>query len=135
MLARFMAAYPLVDASGRTNRRVDVIGEGIDMAHPRPAPPLEDSDLVMRVLGRTPPCLVASPALAIADGRAVDARPISMRLPSMDLGLPQNQHSGTCYGPDGTHMAIHHQPRLVTRGMSTLRDAALAGMGVVQLPR
>jgi DNA-binding transcriptional LysR family regulator len=31
-------------------------------------------------------------------------------------------------------VAIHHQPRLVTRGMSTLRDAALAGVGVVQLP-
>ena len=57
-----------------------------------------------------------------------------MRLPSMDLGLPQNQHLWDLHGPDDAHVAIHHQPRLVTRGMSTLRDAALAGVGIVQLP-
>ena len=58
-----------------------------------------------------------------------------MHLPSMDLGLPQNQHIWDLWGPDDEHVAIHHQPRLITRGMSTLRDAALAGVGVVQLPK
>ncbi|WP_455726283.1 LysR substrate-binding domain-containing protein, partial [Burkholderia stabilis] len=37
-------------------------------------------------------------------------------------------------GPDGAHAEIHHQPRLVTGGMLALRAAAIAGVGVVQLP-
>ena len=40
----------------------------------------------------------------------------------------------TLIGPDGAQAAIRHQPRLVTRGMLALRAAALAGVGVVQLP-
>ncbi|HQO28703.1 MAG TPA: LysR substrate-binding domain-containing protein, partial [Accumulibacter sp.] len=32
-------------------------------------------------------------------------------------------------------MTIEHRPRLVTSDMHTLRQAALTGLGVVQLPR
>lgn len=135
MLAKFMQSHPLVELHlDATNRRVDVIGEGIDLALRVRPPPLEDSDLVLRVLAERRQCLVASPALlAAVDTPGTPAE--LMRLPSMDLGLPQNQHIWDLYGPDGAHVAIHHQPRLVTRGMSTLRDAALAGVGVVQLPK
>lgn len=38
-------------------------------------------------------------------------------------------------GPDGALAEIRHHPRLVTRALLALRDAALAGVGVVQLPR
>jgi DNA-binding transcriptional LysR family regulator len=55
-------------------------------------------------------------------------------LPSLDLGLPQNEHRWHLIGPDGAQAAIAHQPRLVTRGMLALRAAAIAGVGVVQLP-
>src|SRR5256885_5618356 len=49
MLAAFMAAYPRVEIHlEETNRRVDVVGEGIDVAIRVRPPPLEDSDLVMR---------------------------------------------------------------------------------------
>lgn len=37
-------------------------------------------------------------------------------------------------GPDGAQVALRHRPRLVTRGMVALRAAAIAGVGVVQLP-
>lgn len=135
MLADFLQAYPLVELHlDATNRRVDVIGEGMDVAIRVRPPPLEDSDLVLRVLAERRQCLVASPALLAVTGTP-GAPAELMRLPSMDLGLPQNQHVWDLYGPAGENVAIHHQPRLVTRGMSTLRDAALAGVGVVQLPK
>ena len=51
-----------------TNRRVDVIGEGIDLAIRVRPPPLEDSELVLRVLAERRQCLVASPALLAAMG-------------------------------------------------------------------
>jgi DNA-binding transcriptional LysR family regulator len=55
--------------------------------------------------------------------------------PSLDLGVLQNEHVWTLNGPNGEQAAIRHQPRLVTRSMPTLRAAALAGVGIVQLPR
>ena len=135
MLATFLQTYPQVELQlDATNRRVDVIGEGLDLAIRVRPPPLEDSELVLRVLAERRQCLVASPALLLAMGTPATPAEL-MRLPSMDLGLPQNQHIWDLYGPDDAHVAIHHQPRLVTRGMSTLRDAALAGVGIVQLPK
>ena len=64
MLARFMAQYPNVELYVKTfNRRVDVIAEGYDISLSLRFPPLEDSDLVMKVLARSPQVLVASPEL------------------------------------------------------------------------
>lgn len=135
MLAAFLQSYPQVELHlDATNRRVDVIGEGLDLAVRVRPPPLEDSDLVLKVLAERRQCLVASPALLAEKGTPATPAEL-MHLPSMDLGLPQNQHVWDLHGPDDAHVAIHHQPRLVTRGMSTLRDAALAGVGIVQLPK
>ncbi len=64
MLARFMAQYPNVELYVKTfNRCVDVIAEGYDLSLSLRFPPLEDSDLVMKVLARSPQVLVASPEL------------------------------------------------------------------------
>ena len=133
MLAAFMAAYPRVEIHlEETNRRVDVVGEGIDVAIRVRPPPLEDSDLVMRMLAERGQCLVACPRLLTGGIPQVPADLAG--LPSMDLGLPQHEHVWHLIGPDGTEAAIRHRPRLVTRGMLALRAAALAGVGVVQLP-
>ncbi|MDQ0036139.1 DNA-binding transcriptional LysR family regulator [Variovorax boronicumulans] len=133
MLAAFMVANPRVEIHlEETNRRVDVVGEGIDVAIRVRPPPIEDSDLVMRVLAERGQCLVASPRL-LANG--VPEVPADLAgLPSMDLGLPAHEHVWNLIGPDGTQAAIRHQPRLITRGMLALRAAAVAGVGVAQLP-
>ncbi len=134
MLAEFMVEYPLVDVHVEaTNRRVDVVGEGIDVAIRVRPPPLEDSDLVMRVLADRGQCLVASPKLL--EKKGVPLTPADLiGWPSLDLGVPQNDHVWTLNGPDGEQAAIRHQPRLVTRSMPALRAAAVAGVGIVQLP-
>ncbi|KWF29721.1 LysR family transcriptional regulator [Burkholderia pseudomultivorans] len=134
MIAAFMAACPRVEIHlEATNRRVDVVGEGIDVAIRVRPPPLEDSDLALRVLAERGQCLVASPALLRE--RGVPAVPADLaRLPSLDHGAPQAAHVWKLRGPDGAHAEIHHQPRFVTGGMLALRAAAVAGVGVVQLP-
>lgn len=64
MLSAFMAQYPRVQIQlEETNRRVDVLGEGLDLAIRVRPPPLDDSDLVMRVFAQRDQCLVASPRL------------------------------------------------------------------------
>ncbi len=134
MLADFMVEHPRVEVHlESTNRRVDVVGEGIDIAIRVRPPPLEDSDLVMRVLADRGQCLVASPSLLAQHGTPEVPADLA-RLPSMDLGVPQNDHVWALVGPDGAQASVYHRPRLITRGMLTLRTAALAGVGIVQLP-
>jgi DNA-binding transcriptional LysR family regulator len=57
------------------------------------------------------------------------------RLPSMDLGQPQDEHRWMLNGPDGARAGVRHRPRYATQAMLALRAAAIAGVGVVQLPR
>ncbi len=62
LLSGFMLENPRVQVQlEATNRRVDVIAEGLDLALRVRFPPLENSDLVMRVLVESPQRLVASP--------------------------------------------------------------------------
>ncbi|MBE8718261.1 LysR family transcriptional regulator [Cellvibrio polysaccharolyticus] len=134
MLANFMVAFPQVKVHlEETNRRVDVIEEGVDVAIRVRPPPLENSDLVLKILGDRGQCLVASPTL-LAQFDPV-RHPVDLSaLPSLALGLPQEQHRWHLFGPDGEEVTVVHRPRLVTRGMMALRNAAVAGVGVVQLP-
>jgi len=133
MVAEFMIAHPRVEIHlEETNRRVDVVGEGIDVALRVRPPPLEDSGLVMRVLANRSQYLVACPEL-LRDG--VPRVPADLAgLPSLALGTPQQEYVWNLLGPDGAHAAVRHHPRLITRGMPALRAAAVAGAGVVQLP-
>ncbi len=134
MLAGFMARYPQVTVHlEATNRRVDLVSEAVDVAIRVRPPPLQDSDLAMRVLAERSQCLVASPALVQRFG--LPAAPAGLAgWPSLGLGTPQQAHRWALHGPDGTQATVRHTPRFVTTDMATLRDAALAGIGVVQLP-
>ncbi|MDQ8035464.1 LysR family transcriptional regulator [Bordetella genomosp. 1] len=138
MVADFMVAYPQVHVHLEdTNRQVDVVGEGIDVAiRVRPGP-LQDSDLVLRILSERGQCLVASPALVEQAGAEPFTSPLDLtRLPSLALGLgaAQAEQAWHLIGPDGQTATVPHRPRLITRSMLALRAAALAGVGVVQLP-
>jgi DNA-binding transcriptional LysR family regulator len=134
MIARYMAANPRVAVElESTSRRVDIIGEGIDVALRVRFPPIEQSDLVMRVLGESPQRMVASPDLV--KGRTLPLVPADLgTLPSLDLGSPLSRHIWELKGADGASVRIEHEPRLVTDDMAQLLHAALAGVGVVKLP-
>ena len=135
MLGEFIRQYPRVELQvDETNRRVDVVGEGLDLALRVRPPPLEDSDLVLRVLAERRQCLVASPALVQRMGGAPTGPMDLAGWPSLDMGVPQDSHRWVLQGPDAAHTEVRHQPRLVTQSMPALRDAALLDGGVVQLP-
>jgi DNA-binding transcriptional LysR family regulator len=135
MVAAFMALHPRVELHlEETNRKVDVVAEGIDVAIRVRPPPLEDSELVMRVLSDRGQCLVASPALLARLGAPAGPADLA-RFPSMVLGQPQDEHRWLLNGPDEMRANVRHQPRYVTRAMLALRAAAVAGVGIVQLPR
>ena len=134
MLAGFMAHYPRVAVHlEATNRRVDLIAEGVDVAIRVRPMPIEASDLIMKILAQSGHALVASPALAEKAG-AIRVPADLHSLPSLDLGPPRQEHIWKLEGPDGAEAIIHHRPRLVTDDMIALRNAAIAGVGVVHLP-
>ena len=134
MVADFMLDYPGVTVHlESTNRRVDVIGEGIDVAIRVRTPPLDDSDLALRVLAERTSCLVSSPALLA--GRTLPLMTVDLSsLPSVDMGPPKPQYAWSLHGPDGASVTIRHEPRLVTDNMLALRAAAVRGVGIAQLP-
>jgi DNA-binding transcriptional LysR family regulator len=134
MVARFMADYPQVTVHlEATNRRVDVVGEGLDLAIRVRPPPLEDSDLVLKILAQRSWCIAASPALVRTIG-AIDSPTGLQNYPTLDLGPARTQHQWQLSGPEGQTFQWEHQPRLVTDDMLMLRTAAIAGAGIVQLP-
>jgi DNA-binding transcriptional LysR family regulator len=134
MISRFMAGCPDVEVHlESTNRRVDVIREGFDIAIRVRFPPLEESDLVVKPLARSPQRLVASPSLV--KKLALPLLPADLgHLPSLAWGPPHGEHEWQLDGPDGATARIPHNPRLITEDMVTLRLAALRGVGIAQMP-
>lgn len=132
LIARFMVVNPAVEVHlESTNRRVDVIAEGFDVAIRVRFPPLEPTDLVMRRLDESTQCLVASPALI----RTPPSSPSDLSgLPSLDLSPAHRDHQWQLDHKDGQTALIPYRPRLITDDMAVLREATLAGIGVVQLP-
>lgn len=134
MIARYMQAHAKVTVQlESTSRLVDVLAEGFDIAIRVRFPPLEETDLVMRRLAPSSQRLVASPSLLANCHK--DVVPADLAdLPSLDFGPPQRDHRWCLEGEDGASAEIAHTPRLVTDDMIQMRLAALAGIGVVQLP-
>lgn len=133
MIARFMARCPKVKVHlESTNRRVDVIREGFDLAIRVRFPPLEDSGLVIRKLAESSQRLVASPALLA--GRHLHTPADLTHMPGLAWSAADGTHEWTLQGPGGTTAAIPYQPLLITEDMVALRLAALNGIGICQFP-
>ncbi|HEV7328151.1 MAG TPA: LysR family transcriptional regulator [Bosea sp. (in: a-proteobacteria)] len=134
MIARFLAACPKVEVQlESTNRRVDVIREGFDIAIRVRFPPLEESELVMKVLAESTQRLVAAPQVLAGVERPLTPADVAA-LPSLSWGGEHQSHDWQLKGPGGAEAHIRHQPRFVTEDMVALRHAALQGVGVVQMP-
>ncbi|MCH8498639.1 MAG: LysR family transcriptional regulator [Marinobacter sp.] len=134
LVVRFMQKYPEVKIELlATSRRVDVIKEGVDVALRVRFPPLEDSGLTMKVLSKSPQCLMASPTFFQDHPRPASPDDLT-QLPSIDFEQWDGQHIWCLDGPDGASVQVHHQPRLVTDDVFTLREAAMGGLGVVRMP-
>ena len=134
MLTEFMVMYPDVTVQlEATNRRVDVIGEGLDLAIRVRTLPLDDSDLSVRMFSVHDQQLVASPLLIERQG--IPRSPADLaHWPSLWLGTPEQQFTWHLEHAEQGKLSVTHTPRLITTDMVALRGAASAGLGIVQLP-
>jgi DNA-binding transcriptional LysR family regulator len=134
VLARYLAAYPQVRiALDPTNRRVDVVDEGIDIAIRVRVPPLEDSDLAMRSFGHSTMILLASPALIAAHGQPQALTDIE-RMPTLSMATVGQEYTWRLVDAESRPAELIHSPCLSTDDMYTLRRAAICGLGVACLP-
>lgn len=134
MLAAFMAQYPEVSVHlEATNRRVDVVGEGIDLALRVRPRPLDDSDLVLKILSDRGQCLVASPGLIARYGTPTSPKDLT-DWPTLFRGTSEEAALWTLENGAGDRVQLRHYPRYLTTDMLALKSAALQGVGAVQLP-
>lgn len=132
-LPEFMAEYPDVTVKLEAiNRRVDLLEEGVDVAI-RVRPSIEDSSLVMRPVATSAALLVAAPALIERLGEPADPRGLN-NLPTLSMAFADGRHRLNFQGQNGEMVTVHHEPRLTTDDMSVLKEAAIAGIGIVTLP-
>lgn len=135
ILSRYLLDNPqvriLVDA---TNRRVDVIEEGLDFAIRVRPMPLEDTDLAVRQLGLSTFILVASPGL-------IERYPAPTSLqsladwPTLAMANNSERYVFNLLDRNGDSVSLDHQPRLAMDDIAGLRDATMRGVGVTALPR
>ena len=138
-IARFLAEYPRIEMQVTAlNREIDLIGEGYDVAIRAGDAPAELSSLVTRKLGEISRCLAAAPVLL--EGRPPPEAPAELaRFPGIGFGLRHpdsapGRHEWRLEHDDGPVAAVPYRPRLVTDDLFAMREAALAGIGVAQLP-
>lgn len=121
----------LIDA---TNRFVDVIEEGLDIALRVRLPPLDDTDLAVRQLGLSYFVLVASPGLIERYGTVTSLE--SLRdWPTLTSANNKERYVWNLFGDDGQAQSLEHRPRMATDDFASLRTAAILGVGVTMLPR
>lgn len=133
VVSAFMVRYPKATVIlESTNRRVDVLREGFDLAIRVRFDPLEDSGLTLRRLGDDMQHLVCAPQ-CLADG-PLDSPAALEGMPSLSWHPERIRHHWDLRGPQDREVQIAHQPRLITQDMAALLHAALAGVGIVQLP-
>ena len=134
VLARFLAKHPQVRiALDATNRRVDVVDEGIDIAIRVRKPPLEDSDLVMRTFGPDEMILVASPNLIVSHGEPQTLEDVA-RMATLSMASAEERSTWRFLDANGEPAVLTHAPRFCTDDLFTLRRAALQGLGVAFVP-
>jgi DNA-binding transcriptional LysR family regulator len=132
-MSGFLAANPLLRLQCIvTNRRVDLVHEGIDVAI-RVRERLDtDADLQMKQIGLSRRILVAGPTLLAKEGEPTTPADLG-KLPI----LHQEQQGGNIWhltADNGDACTVAIEPRLATGSFDVLIAAACQGAGIALLP-
>jgi DNA-binding transcriptional LysR family regulator len=136
IVADFLLRYPKVNVVAHaTDRNVDIVGENYDVAIRAHSDPLPDSTLVQRALTPAPWLLFAGSAYL--DANEAPKTPEDLRnhpsLFMMRTGVaPIWQLRRSSEVTD--EVVVPLTPRLLCDDMIVLKQAAIAGLGVVALP-
>jgi len=134
LLPSFLARHPHVQVHMQiSNRVVDLIEEGVDVALRVRASLADSGSLVIKQLGRSRSLIVAAPALLQRQGVPVAPEDLA-RMDSLAMSSLDGVSSWRLIGPKGREADVMHHPRYVADDLLTLKFAVLAGVGVGLLP-
>ena len=134
LLPEFMDTWPEVSIQMlATNRRVDLINEGVDLALRVRTKLDTDAELVVRQLGAASGTLVASPAYLQRHG-APDTPEDLVHHTTLSFNDPQTEVVWSLHNGDGKERAITVTPRLCCNDFIVLTEAAVRGRGIALLP-
>jgi DNA-binding transcriptional LysR family regulator len=134
VLPRFLAANPQVRIDMRvTNRVIDLVQEGVDVAL-RVRANLDDSgSLIAKNLGPTNGVMVASPQLLQRFGAPQDLDGLR-HLPTVAMSSADGLASWRLVGPKNAEFEFEHHPVLTADDLLALKHAVLQGTGMCILP-
>ncbi|HEY0197764.1 MAG TPA: LysR substrate-binding domain-containing protein [Rhodanobacter sp.] len=134
LIPDFLAQYPKMQVRLlSSDRRVDVIGEGFDLAIRVRTKLDTDANLVVRSFGQSRPLLVASPILLEARGRPTTPDELAS-LPALSMREHEGAQIWDLIGANGEQVNVEVQARLISGDFAVLLEAARRGMGVTPLP-
>jgi DNA-binding transcriptional LysR family regulator len=134
LLPQFLVQFPLVRLQlDVSNRRVDVLSEGVDVALRVRARPSGEDGLVMRVFRQLDEFLVASPAYL--EHAAPLTTPAELaEHQTLGHAADVERRDWELVGPEGAVVRGTHAPRIACLDFVVLRAAVLAGLGIALLP-
>jgi DNA-binding transcriptional LysR family regulator len=134
MLPAFLAAHPKVRVEMEvTNRVVDLLEEGFDVALRVRNTLSESGQLVVKRLGQTSSWVVASPAQIARQGMPVAPADLA-RMDAMALSAQRGQVHFALKGPQGEAADVRAKARYVADDFDCLMQACLAGIGLCAMP-
>lgn len=134
ILPEFLDKYPAVRLQmDVSNRRVDVLNEGFDIALRVRTHPSGEDGLVMRTLGESCEQLVASPRYLDRVGRPSEPAKVA-ELDTLAFDTEADRQTWELRGPDSQVQRVEITPRLFCHDFVVLRAAVLAGLGITRLP-
>ena len=133
-LNAYARANPLVRLQiVATDRRVDLIGERIDVALRVRTSLDNDAAITVRTIGRSRRILLASPTLAETLASTTDIAALA-HMPTLSTNEATVPAQWELTGPDGQAHSLRHEPRLACADFVMVRAAAIVGLGVALLP-
>ncbi|MEO7050041.1 MAG: LysR substrate-binding domain-containing protein [Rhodanobacter sp.] len=134
MLPDFLAQCPKIQVRlMTTDRRVDLLGEGIDVAVRVRAKLDTDAAFVVRSFGWSRGVPVAAPALLDRLGRPQSPEELA-RLPALSMYEHDGAQVWELVDAGDNHAHVEMQARLICGDFSVLLESARRGMGVAMLP-
>jgi DNA-binding transcriptional LysR family regulator len=134
IMSLFLARYPLVKVDMRvSNRVVDLIEEGVDIALRVRVTLDESGSLVVKRLGESATVLVASPLQLERQGRPATIDDLA-GMDTIAMSAVDGRATLTLQGPGGAVHNLVHKPRYVADDLLTLKYAALQGTGMCFMP-
>ncbi len=134
LLPEFLQKYPSVRLQLHvSNRRVDVLSEGFDVALRVRSQPTGEDGLVMRSFGEFAELLVASPAYLARAGELTEPSQLAQH-ETLDYAGEFDRRPWDLVGPKGHAVQVEPVPRVCCHDFVVLRTAALAGLGLARLP-